>query len=295
MSRAIRAVSGAMACSLIVFSALAQTAKVEKVPSDKAPPGVDEALRKRVAHFYQAHVDAKYRLADQVVAEDSKDFFFAAPKPKYISFEIVRTNYWEDFTKAEAVVACKTTWNIQGEQLPVTMPITTTWKLENGEWFWFWREPETIATPFGTMNYHSGKTSDPNAPKGPVMPNPAVLAKQILGMVEVDKRDVVLSSYEPKTEVVRITNKMQGAVTLRVSMDAAFAGLTWSLDKPTLGAGDTAVLKLICEPKDRVAKPAVTIRIYVDPTNQIFPVNMTFAVPPEIEKLLPKKTAPPKQ
>jgi hypothetical protein len=56
----------------------------------KAPPEVDEALRARVTKFYQAHVDGKYRLADEVVAEDSKDAFFEARKPRYRKFELSR-------------------------------------------------------------------------------------------------------------------------------------------------------------------------------------------------------------
>ena len=36
--------------------------------------------------FYQAHVDGKFRLADTVVHEDSKDAFFVADKNQYKSF-----------------------------------------------------------------------------------------------------------------------------------------------------------------------------------------------------------------
>ena len=92
---------------------------------DKAPPAVDEALRARIHQFYQAHVDGKYRIADQVVAEDSKDFYFAAQKPKYNSCETVRINYSENFTKADAVIACKADWYIHGERNPTTLTITS--------------------------------------------------------------------------------------------------------------------------------------------------------------------------
>ena len=284
----------ALACTLFVFSAFAQEAKIEKIPSDKAPAGVDEALRKRVSHFYQAHVDAKFRVADQVVAEDSKEIFFAAPKPKYEGFEIVRTNYWDNFTKAEAVVACKAFWNIQGENMPVTMPITTTWKLENGDWYWYWRAPEKVETPFGTMNFNSGVPRDPNTPAAPVMPaNPVKMKEQILSMIQVDKSEIMLSSYEPASAEVKIKNGMPGPISLRTDVDGAFAGFTAKLDKTDLKGGDTAILKIVCEPKDRAPKPTLIVRIYVEPTNQIFPVKLTFAVPPEIEKLLPKQPKQP--
>ena len=47
---------------------------------EKAPPEVDEALRARITRFYQAFIDGKFRLADALVADDSKDVFFAAEK-----------------------------------------------------------------------------------------------------------------------------------------------------------------------------------------------------------------------
>jgi len=287
-----------LSCFFIVCSIFAQNAKDDLPPSemaasDKAPPEVDAALRARVKIFYQAHVDAKPRRADQVVAEDSKDIFFAAPKPKFESFEFIRIGYWNDFKRAQVLVACKAFWQLRGENLPVTMPITTTWKLEDGEWFWYFRESPKTESPFGTMDHNSGKPRDPNAPAAPMIPgDPMKLAQQILASIQVDKTEVMLSSFEPATAEVRIRNGMPGVLRLRADLDGAFAGLTAKLDKTELKGGETAIVKIVCEPKDRVAKPTLTLRIYTEPTNQMFPVTLMFAVPPEIEKLLPKTIRP---
>ena len=70
----------------------------------KAPPAVDEALRARISKFFQAHIDGKFRQAEVLVAEDSKDFFYSANKPKYLGFEIKEIAYSENFTKAKATV-----------------------------------------------------------------------------------------------------------------------------------------------------------------------------------------------
>src|SRR5260370_24279308 len=70
---------------------------------DKAPPDVDEALRARITGFYQAHVDKKFRQADQFVAEDTKDFYYESNKPAYLSFNIGKITYSENFTKAKAI------------------------------------------------------------------------------------------------------------------------------------------------------------------------------------------------
>src|ERR1700726_4555299 len=84
----------------LVASALAQN------PADlfsKAPPDVEEALRARISKFHQAHVDGKPRRAEEVVAEDSKDFFYDMKKPKALSFEIGKIEYSKDFTEAKAI------------------------------------------------------------------------------------------------------------------------------------------------------------------------------------------------
>src|ERR1044071_5965016 len=89
-----------------VFVLLASCLSAQ-APADlfhKAPPAVDEALRARIAKFYQLHVDSKFRQAEALVAEDSKDFFYSANKPKYLGFEIKQIIYSDDFTKARAVV-----------------------------------------------------------------------------------------------------------------------------------------------------------------------------------------------
>src|SRR5712692_6584417 len=92
--------------ALLLVSALwAQT------PGDrfnKPPADVDEALRSRIAKFYQAHVDKKFRQADEYVAEDTKDFYYEASKPAYLDFEIKSIAYSDNFTKANVVVHCKT-------------------------------------------------------------------------------------------------------------------------------------------------------------------------------------------
>jgi hypothetical protein len=73
-----------------------------------APPReLDAALRDRVQKFFQAHVDGKFRAADQYVAEESKDAFFSADKPRYLSFELASITYSDQFTRATALVTCE--------------------------------------------------------------------------------------------------------------------------------------------------------------------------------------------
>src|SRR5262245_31278623 len=74
---------------------------------DKPPAEVDQALRGRIAKFYQAHVDGKFRQADELVADDTKDYFYEAKKTRFLSYEIQRIEYSENFTRALAIVLCE--------------------------------------------------------------------------------------------------------------------------------------------------------------------------------------------
>jgi hypothetical protein len=246
--------------------------------SGKAPPEVDAALRARIKQFYQAHVDAKFRLADQVVAEESKDMFFASPKSKIEGFEISKITYSENFTKAEAVVATRTLWVHRGESLPVTLPNTSYWKLMDGQWFWHLSVTTEAMTPFGRMVYNSGV--EPTSAVPAALPDPRVLAQQILSAVKADKDAIQLSSDRPATAAVSIHNGVGGPVTLKVEFDNGFPGLSATFDKTEVPGGGDAVVTFTCKPVDERPKPAVTARIHVQPTGQVIPIKISFTTPP---------------
>src|SRR5208337_4282459 len=74
--------------------------------SSNPPADVDQALRARITEFYDLQVKGEFRKADALVAEDSKNFYFTSTKIKYLSFEIVRIDYSDSFTRAKAAVLC---------------------------------------------------------------------------------------------------------------------------------------------------------------------------------------------
>jgi hypothetical protein len=248
---------------------------------DKAPPPVDEALRARVAKFYQAHVDGKFRVADQVVADDSKDAFFGADKTRYKAFEITKIAYSDRFTRARVITTCDSEFVTIMSRFPVKMPLTTLWKLESGEWFWY-VEPRSdgIDTPFGRMS--AGKAGG-RSPFPAKMPDAAAILKQ----VKVDRTEVKLSSFEPASAEVTVSNQMPGSISLSLSFNG-FPGFKARLDRTELGAGESARVLLECKPEDQRPKPTLTLQLTVEPTGQVIPIRVLFAVPPEIEKTLPR-------
>ena len=176
----------------------------------RRPPDVDAALRQNVTKFYQAHVDKKYRLAEQVVAEDSKDLFYGLNKVACLSFKIDKIVYSDNFTKAKSTVLCNQYLPFPGFEKPVDVPIPDTWKIENGQWSWYMDLSHGRDTPFGHQN--------PPKEGAPVDgPAPAMVSiDAIMKSVQADKNAVLLSSKEPSSDVVRIANVLPGPVTLRL-------------------------------------------------------------------------------
>jgi hypothetical protein len=134
---------------LVVPLAFAQT------PSDlnKPPDAVDKALRERIAGFYQLLVDGKFRQAEALVADDTKDFFYDMSKPKYLSFEIGEIVYSDQFTRAKAIVLCEQNIPLPGfAGKPLKFPQPSLWKLVDGVWYWYVDQIALRQTPFGVMN-----------------------------------------------------------------------------------------------------------------------------------------------
>lgn len=258
---------------------------------EKAPPDIDQALRERIRFFYQCHVDGKFRQADQVVAEDSKDAFFAAEKTRYRGFEIVRIVYSDNFTRARAVVAVDTDFVAPGlGKIPVKAPLTTLWKLENGQWWWYVDPNAGKTTPFGPMHAGQGGSSGFSfggpAPAFSIPANPQEALK-VLGKVTVDRTEVRLSSYEPASAEITVTNQMPGQVQLRLDYNG-FPGFEAKLEREELKANESTRLLLKVQPQDRSPKPTLTVNLRVEPLSQVIPIQVTFAVPPEVEKGLPR-------
>jgi hypothetical protein len=242
---------------------------------EKAPPEVDEALRARITLFYQAHVDGRFRQADQVVAEDSKDRFFAMQKPRYKGFEITRIRYTEDFTKATALVTCDTEMPLlNGQRIPVKRPIGSQWRLEDGEWVWFVVPPEQgqKQTPFGMMT-----TNEPGG-AGRLPINAGGDLPSMIDKVRVNKNELLFASDAPGEDSIEIHNGMDGVIRLSISAQA-FGGLTLKLADEEVRPNQKTKLLVSWAPASNAAKPPVAGLIVIDPTGDSVPFVIKFAVP----------------
>jgi hypothetical protein len=161
-------------------------------------------------------------------------------------------------------------------------------------------------TPWGLS------TVPPDAPRKPgeatantkieaVLKDPASMAKTILNQVKVDKKEINLLGYETSKDEVHISNNMPGTISISVSCPP-LTGFHLKLDKTDLGPKETAALafeynadeaKKLCGDCVKLAKPKLVANVRIQPTAQVFPIKITFAIPPELQKRLPKELQTP--
>jgi len=244
----------------------------------QAPPALDQALRSRVQFFFQAHVDAKWRLADQVVAEDSKDNFFAMQKPRVLSFDIAKIEYSDNFQRAKVTVNCEEDMIMMGAgSVRLKMPRSSDWKLENGEWFWYFDPNAVRETPFGPMKYlTNGAPGEQSPPTQLTMPQ-GPSAKDIQTSIKLDKMEVSLKSNEPSSDTVTVSNGMPGWVTLALQLPELPAStLRWTrrTSRPA-----SRPISRSASTQRRAAPPSEVVNLLVNPTGMLFAIHVTFQAP----------------
>jgi hypothetical protein len=247
-----------------------------------APPEVDQALRARVTEFFQYHTDGSvnFRKAYEIVAEDTKDEYFAKGKDVYKSFKVDSIKYSDNFTKAEVQVVVERIWEFRMQKNAQTVPLATTWKIENGKWVWYHDLNTPLMTPMGPSALQVKRNPDGTV-ELPKKIDQTVLAKaaqQILQSVSMNKSEVTLSADKPSSDEVIFHNGAQGSVRVVLDPVAQLPGFSAVLDKADLNANENAVLKLRYEPPDTDSRPQpATVRLKVEPFNQQFAITVKFA------------------
>jgi len=245
---------------------------------EKAPPQVDKALRVRVTLFYQAQVDGKFRLADTVVHEDSKDAFFVADKEQYKGFDIIKINYSDNFTKASVVTAVQKSFFMPGAgKIPVTMPMTTFWKLDQGEWWWYVDADVGGArnTPFGAMK--PGEETDKSSPfyKLEHMPSAAEITSQI----KINKTTVTLDCDGGSSDEIVVSNGMPGPIQLRLAADK-LEGFSAKLESTDVAGKQKGRVLFTCAAGSDLGGKTASALLVLLPTNQQVPIKIVFQAAP---------------
>ena len=256
---------------ILLFLLLAGLAAGQSNPFNKPPSDVDAALRARIKEFYDLHVNGQFRKADELVAEDTKDYYFNSHKPQYLSYEISRIDYFDNFTRAKAVIMCEMHIMMPGfNDKPMKMPTPSAWKIENGKWYWYVDQKELRNSPFGAMV--PGPPAKPGQgavglpPNGGSMPDINMSADFLFKQVKVDKEEVQLSGGDSAD--VNIANSAPG--NMDISVAGTPDGVEAKLGKSTLQSSEKTVLTIKASPQ---ARPG-TVQIRVEQTGQIIPIQI---------------------
>jgi hypothetical protein len=245
---------------------------------EKAPAGIDEALRARITQFYQLHVDGKFRAADALVAEESKDAFFMADKTRCRSFQIIKINYSDDYTRATAAVSCDTDLVLPIGVFPVKMPIGSKWKAVDGQWMWY-TDPVSekgLATPIGVdipANKEPAAAGPSPAPPG--MATGPVDLEGVSRLVNADRQRVTFDPATAGEQRVVVANGMPGRVTLTLQ-PAQLEGFELSLDRTSLEQGQSAALSIRYNPSPDRRPTAATVNVVVAPVFKTIPIQIRF-------------------
>ena len=242
---------------------------------NKPPAGVDEALRARISEFLEYHVKQQFRQAEALVADDTKEFFYSHNKPQYLSFEIQRIDYSDNFTKAKAVILCEQYIMAPGfTDKPMKVPEPSYWKLVNGKWYWYVDQEALRQTAFGKMTPGPGKPGSL-----PPVPDSAAF---IMGKVKADKQAVTLRRGEDVQ--IKLANSAPGFMSLVVTGKPQ--GIEAELDRAQVGRDATAVLTIRAKNEAKSGP----VRIRIDPTGETIDIAVSVngtaepALPPPAPK-----------
>jgi len=231
----------------------------------KPPADVDQALRARVSEFFELHVKGDFRRAEALVAEDTKDFFYDNNKPRYLSFEISKIKYNDDFTKAQVTVMCEQYIRFPGfPNTPMKVPTPSTWKIEDGKWVWYVDQNQLAMSPMG-IKMTPGPPSKPGA-SPPAMSSIPTL-EQFYASFKADRESVTLQPGGDAEQIL-ISNGSPGSMSVHFMNE--LAGIDAKVEHTTVQTGEKAVLRLKAAPG---AKPG-TLEVRIDPVGKIIPIQV---------------------
>jgi hypothetical protein len=250
------------------------------------PPEVDQALRARVNEFFGYHVSGKFMKALPLVAEDTKEYYFAVQKNTYLSFEIGQIEYSDNFTKAKVTVTGKRKVRPHPEfpEIIVDNVMPTSWKIENGQWVWYYPAVVDCPTPMscgadGKPKVPVHQTTADDASKLPDV-SPKALdqqAEKILKQSGIDKPMIAMSANLETTEHLVFHNGQPGYVRVFLDPVTAVDGLTTALDKSDVKANEDVTITLHFKPGKTPPPLAVTLKLLVQPLSQTIPIVVKFA------------------
>ncbi len=271
----------------LILSAAAQGQSAGQA-FQKAPAGVEEALREKVTAFFTMQKEGKFRQSESLVCADSKDTYYDSDKRRWSSVEINKITFEKNFEEAKVLMALGTELRHQGNRTPAIYPMNSTWHLEAGTWCYYITPPnkaETV-TPWGVMRQTENAAGQPT-PQIPQIPADASSAMAgIYKQIHISKRELRVKGYEKSADQLEIASELQGKLMLGVA-GIAPPGLRWNFTKTELGPGEKSVFSVQYDPPDKSPKSTMYINLMLEPFGAKVPVTIVFDIPEDVKKNLP--------
>jgi hypothetical protein len=221
-----------------LFPVVAATAWAQQ-PAPAPTAEAEAALRARVEEFFQLQVDKKYRPAEAMVADDTKDLYYSGNKFNIDSFSIQKIELLDDNTRAKVTIKAKVKRAVPSMGIvDFDTPAATLWKLEDGQWVYYVDQAAALETPFGRVEAQNGNGSPTPAT---AMANKLASLSELRNLVKVDRNSVDLSLNGP-AETVTVSNDLPGGVDLELRTDN-MTGLSAELEKKHIDGGEKTVIR----------------------------------------------------
>jgi len=209
-----------LACLAQVPGLIPPTPAVQMPAGPKAPPEVDQALRARAKAFLDFESKGDFRKAYDLVAEDSKDFYFGATKEKSASFTIDDIEYGPDLSTATVKSTMRRETMLAGHMVQVPQMLIYRWKLEKGEWVWY-HDPsmDTTKTIIGPIAVAPAEApGESPIPKDLSDKKAREVAAAITPKAAIDKKFVSFTVGKEATEEVTFHNGNNGQVRVQAEV-----------------------------------------------------------------------------
>lgn len=251
----------------------------------ECPSGVDAALRARTNEFMGYHVAGNFMKAFDLVAQDTREYYFATIKNQYLSYKILGIEYSDNCTKAVVDVEGKRKIRLSAEfpETIVDQPMKLTWKMENDKWVWYVKATIDCPTPMSCDPHGKPWAQQQAEAADKTIPLPKLdqktmdeQAKEILKASHIDKPNVAMSAGVASTQKIVFHNGASGGVKVYVQSPSV-EGFTATIEKNDVGANQDVGITLRWEPGKAKPPQAVTVNVAVEPFGQVFPIAVKFA------------------
>ena len=181
----------------------------------KAPPEVEQALRTRANAFLDYESKGENRKAYDLVAEDSKDYYFGIKKEKSASFTIDEIQFGADLSTATVRSTMNRQVMLAGHPVDLPQALISRWKIEKGEWVWYHDPSQDVTnTILGPV-----PVAPAEAPGDSPVPRDlshqaavATAGKMPIPMPAIDKKAVTFTLGKDGSEQVMYHNNTNGQV-----------------------------------------------------------------------------------